>query len=188
MEAPVSSPPRSGPPASVLTRPGRPSSSPIRSDGRRPRDARRPRQQAILEIIEDSVVQNQAQLVAFLQRRGIAAAQATVSRDIKRLGLIKRPARRGYRYASPETVSSRRRGRRQLRQACEQFLTKIDSGDSLLVLRTLTGRANALAVAIDESNIAEITGTLAGDDTVLLVMREAENRAKVRQMLEEMVS
>lgn len=150
--------------------------------------SRHTREQAILEIIEANVVHNQAQLVGFLQARGIATTQATVSRDIKRLGLIKRPALDAYRYASPETVSGRRRGRQQLRQACEQFLTKISSGDSLLVLRTLTGRANALAVAIDECNISEITGTLAGDDTVLLVMRETEDRAKVRQMLEEMVS
>jgi len=153
--------------------------------------SRRMREQTILELIEEHVIENQGQLVSRLQALGIAATQATVSRDIKHLGLIKRQARSGgYRYASAEMFSqSGRRGpRRQLRSTCEQFLTKISSGDSLLVLRTLTGRANALAVAIDECNISEITGTLAGDDTVLLVMRETEDRAKVRQMLEEMVS
>lgn len=149
--------------------------------------SRHTREQAILEIIEANVVHNQAQLVGFLQARGIATTQATVSRDIKRLGLIKRPARDAYRYASPETVSGRRRGRQQLRQACEQFLTKISSGDSLLVLKTLSGRANAVAVALDESNITEIAGTLAGDDTILVVTRAPGDREKVRAMLEEMV-
>ena len=150
--------------------------------------SRHTREQAILEVIEANVVHNQAQLVGLLQARGIDTSQTTVSRDIKRLGLIKRPARGAYRYAAPETVAGRRRGRQHLRSACEQFLTKISSGESLLVLRTLTGRANALAVAIDECGIAEITGTLAGDDTVLLVMRETKDRVKVREMLEEMVS
>ena len=64
--------------------------------------------------------------------------------------------------------------------------TKIDAGDSLLVLRTLSGRANALAVAIDECGIDEVVGTLAGDDTVLLVMRETADRERVREMLEEL--
>ena len=152
--------------------------------------SRRMREQTILELIEEHVIQNQAQLVSRLQALGIAATQATVSRDIKHLGLIKRQTRGGgYRYASSEMFSqSGRRGpRRQLRNTCAQFLTKISTGDSLLVLKTLTGRANALAVALDESNIAEIAGTLAGDDTILVVTREPGDREKVKAMLEEMV-
>lgn len=156
--------------------------------------SRRLREQAILEVIKEAVVQNQAQLVEHLAGRGFPATQATVSRDIKRLGLIKRPARRGgYRYASPESFANaaavggrRERGTKELRHACEQFLTKIDDGDSLLVLRTLTGRANALAVAIDECGIDEVVGTLAGDDTVLLVMREKSDRETVRELLEKL--
>ena len=156
--------------------------------------SRRLREQAILEVVEEVVVENQSQLVEHLAGRGFAATQATVSRDIKRLGLIKRPARRGgYRYASPASfanatanVSSSERSTKELRHACEQFLTKIDDGDSLLVLRTLTGRANALAVAIDECAIDEVVGTLAGDDTVLLVMRKISDRQKVRELLEEL--
>lgn len=152
--------------------------------------SRRMREQTILELIEEHVIENQGQLVSRLQALGIAATQATVSRDIKHLGLIKRQARSGgYRYASAEMFSqSGRRGpRRQLRSTCEQFLTKISTGDSLLVLKTLSGRANALAVALDESNIPEIAGTLAGDDTILVVTREPGDREKVRAMLEEMV-
>ena len=90
--------------------------------------------------------------------------------------------------AAQSFTNPSRRGRRQLRSACNQFLVKIDSGDSLLVLKTLTGRANALAVALDECGIAEIAGTLAGDDTILVVMREVSDRTKVKAMLEKMVS
>ncbi len=108
--------------------------------------------------------------------------------------MIKRPARRGgYRYASPESFanatangSGNERSTRELRHACEQFLTKIDDGNSLLVLRTLSGRANALAVAIDECAIDEVVGTLAGDDTVLMVMRETSDRQRVRELLEKL--
>ncbi len=153
--------------------------------------SRRMREQTILELIEEHVIQNQGQLVSRLQALGIAATQATVSRDIKHLGLIKRQARGGgYRYATLEMSSqSGRPGRRShLRSTCEQFLTKISSGDSLLVLKTLSGRANAVAVALDESNIAEIAGTLAGDDTILVVTRAPGDREKVRAMLEEMVA
>jgi len=152
--------------------------------------SRRIREQAILEIIADHVVSSQAQLVALLRERDIAATQATVSRDIKSLGLIKRPAGAGgYRYAPPGTVARReRRGRRQLRAGCDQFLTKIDEGDALLVLKTLVGRANALAVAIDESGIPEVVSTLAGDDTILVVTRRVEDRAKLRALLEELVA
>ena len=148
------------------------------------------REQTILELVEEHVIQNQGQLVSRLQALGIAATQATVSRDIKHLGLIKRQARDGgYRYASPEMFSQAGRPgpRRQLRTTCAQYLTKIQAGDSLLVLKTLSGRANALAVALDESNIAEIAGTLAGDDTILVVTRAPGDREKVRAMLEEMV-
>ena len=77
-------------------------------------------------------------------------------------------------------------GRQDLRVACEQFLTKIDYGESLLVLKTPSGRANALAVAIDECGVDGVVGTLAGDDTVLLVMRRSQDRESVREMLEEM--
>ena len=150
--------------------------------------SRRLREQAILEIVDEKVVRNQAELVRHLSSRGFPIGQATASRDVQRLGLIKRPARRGgYRYASPQSFSgSVANGRSELRQACEQFLTKIDTGESLLVLKTPNGRANALAVAIDECGIDEIVGTLAGDDTVLLIMREKTDRESVRELLEEM--
>ena len=150
--------------------------------------SRRLREQAILEVIDDSVVRNQAQLVEQLAQRGFAATQATVSRDIKRLGLIKRPARRGgYRYASALSLGAvPNSSRGELRHACEQFLTKIDTGSALLVLKTLSGRANALAVAIDECDVEGVVATLAGDDTVLLVLRESEDQAKLVQMFEQL--
>lgn len=151
--------------------------------------SRRLREQAILDIVETEIVANQRALVEHLRRRGIRASQGTVSRDVKRLGLIKRPrASGGYRYAVAETSPrSEQRNRRQLESACEQFLTKIETGESLLVLKTLSGRANAVAIALDECDLPEIAGTLAGDDTILVVAKDGERRRTLRELLEEMV-
>lgn len=142
-----------------------------------------------MEIVEGEVVSNQRALVDLLAARGLRATQATISRDIKRLGLIKRPARRGgYRYSVPESaLPASRRGESQLRSACEQFVTKIDSGASLLILKTLSGSANAVAVAIDECGLPEVVGTLAGDDTILVIARDDGDRSRLRSILEEMV-
>ena len=151
--------------------------------------SRRVREQAILELIDAEPVGNQDEIVDRLRGRGIAATQATVSRDVKRLGLVKPPAGGGgYRYAAPAVrPRSPQRGRRQLKMMSEQFLTKVESGGALLVLKTLSGRANALAVALDEARLEEIVGTIAGDDTILVIARDGRDRDKLRKMFVEMV-
>jgi transcriptional regulator of arginine metabolism len=150
---------------------------------------RRLREQAILELIEAQAVSNQDEIVERLRARKIQATQATVSRDVKRLGLVKTPAGGGgYRYAAPAVrPRSTQRGRRQLKIACEQFLTKVEPGGALLVLKTLSGRANALAVALDEYRLDEIVGTIAGDDTILVIARDQRDRDKVRKLFDELV-
>jgi transcriptional regulator of arginine metabolism len=70
---------------------------------------------------------------------------------------------------------------------CEQFVTKIEPGGALLVLKTLSGRANAVAVALDECRLEEIVGTIAGDDTILVIARDQRGRDKVRKLFDEMV-
>ena len=151
--------------------------------------SRRVREQAILELIDAEPVGNQDEIVDRLRGRGIPATQATVSRDIKRLGLVKTPAGGGgYRYAAPAVrPRSPQRGRRQLKIMSEQFLTKVEPGGALLVLKTLSGRANALAVALDEARLEEIVGTIAGDDTILVIARDARDRDKVKKLFDEMV-
>jgi transcriptional regulator of arginine metabolism len=151
--------------------------------------SRRIREQAILELIDAEPVSNQDAIVDRLRDRGIQATQATVSRDIKRLGLVKTPAGAGgYRYAAPALrPRSTQRGRRQLKMMSEQFVTKIESGGALLVLKTLTGRANAVAVALDECRLEEIVGTIAGDDTILVIARDVRDRDKIKKMFDQMV-
>jgi transcriptional regulator of arginine metabolism len=151
--------------------------------------SRRLREQAILDLIEAEPVSNQDTIADRLRERGIQATQATVSRDIKRLGLVKAPAAAGgYRYAAPAVIPrSTQRGRRQLKAACEQFVTKIELGGSLLILKTLNGRANAVAVALDEYQVDGIVGTIAGDDTILVIARNDRDRAKIKKLFDEMV-
>ena len=151
--------------------------------------SRRVREQAILELIESEGVSNQDEIVERLRARNIQATQATVSRDVKRLGLVKTPAGGGgYRYAAPAVrPRSTQRGRRQLKLMSEQFLTKVETGGALLVLKTLSGRANALAVALDECRLDEIVGTIAGDDTILVIARDQRDRDKVKKLFDDMV-
>jgi transcriptional regulator of arginine metabolism len=152
--------------------------------------SRRVREQAILELIDSEAVSNQDEIVERLRRRNIQATQATVSRDVKRLGLVKTPAGGGggYRYSAPAVrPRSTQRGRRQLKMMCEQFVTKIEPGGALLVLKTLSGRANAVAVALDECRLDEIVGTIAGDDTILIIARDPRDRDKVKKLFDEMV-
>ena len=150
--------------------------------------SRRVREQAILELIDSEAVSNQDEIVERLRQRNIQATQATVSRDVKRLGLVKTPAGGGggYRYSAPAVrPRSTQRGRRQLKMMCEQFVTKIEPGGALLVLKTLSGRANAVAVALDECRIEEIVGTIAGDDTILVIARSDRRAAELVKRLEE---
>ena len=130
------------------------------------------RQSKILEIIESEPIDTQEQLQQRLQAQGIACTQATISRDIKQLHLIKEPVGQGrYRY----TVSSQRTRLNvadKLRSICRESITSIDAAQNIVVIKTMSGLANAAGAALDSMSIPEIVGSLAGDDTVLLVMRD----------------
>lgn len=136
---------------------------------------RRERERLILEIVSAETIHTQAELVAALARRGIEVTQATVSRDVKRLGLVKLPAVDGaYRYAPPEVVNGEGGGpaaEENLRAAFREFVTGLDLAQGIVIVRTYAGCANAVAVAIDEARIAGVAATLAGDDTIFVLAR-----------------
>lgn len=131
------------------------------------------RQAKILEIIAQEPIDTQEQLQERLQAQGITCTQATISRDIKQLHLIKEPAGGGkYRYA----VSSQRTRLNvadKLRSICRESITSIDSAQNIVVIKTMSGLANAAGAALDSMSIPEIVGSLAGDDTLFLVMRDS---------------
>jgi transcriptional regulator of arginine metabolism len=129
------------------------------------------RQGWILELIEREPLHSQELLRRRLQKAGFEATQATISRDIKELGLVKRAGdgayqRPGAEHVSPATVLS------ALERAATEFLRRVDRVQHLVVVRTGAGQAQALALAIDRARLPEAVGTIAGDDTILVVARD----------------
>ena len=130
------------------------------------------RQAKIMEIIANTNVETQEQLLQLLQEAGFTCTQATISRDIKELRIVKELTSLGsYRYTAaarevPSTFSNR------LNTIFRECVTGFDYSQNLMVIKTLPGLAGAAASAIDGMNMSVILGTLAGDDTVLVVMRD----------------
>lgn len=145
------------------------------------------RQAKILAIIEREPIDTQEQLQQRLQEEGIRCTQATISRDIKQLHLIKEPIGQGkYRYA----VSVQRNQLNvadKLRTIFRESITSVDHAQNLVVLKTMPGLANAAASALDNMNIPYLVGSLAGDDTALLVLRDTESAKSFCDEIHEML-
>jgi transcriptional regulator of arginine metabolism len=142
------------------------------------------REQAILDIIRHRPVATQLELVAALGERGIVATQATVSRDIQQLGLVKVPlGDGGHRYDRPAALDAAPSAARHALAEAMQVVTGLAPGEALLVVRTLPGRAAAVAIALDDAAPDGLVGTVAGDDTVLVVARDGAARDRLRALL-----
>ena len=132
------------------------------------------RQSKILEIISAENIETQEQLLSRLQDYGITSTQATISRDIKQMHLIKEPVGHGvYKYA----VSGNRTKlnfAEKLRTIFRESVTSIDTAQNIVVLKTMPGLASGACSALDNMNINEMVGSIAGDDTAVLVMRDRE--------------
>lgn len=133
------------------------------------------RQAEVLRIIEELDVETQDQLLAELRGRGVESTQATISRDIKELHLIKELTGYGaYKYAvSGRKASLNAVGR--LRTIFKEGVISFDRAQNIVVLRTMPGLASAACAAIDSMEIVDLVGSLAGDDTAMLVMRDNES-------------
>jgi len=141
------------------------------------------RQSAILELVDREAITSQELLRERLKLRGIEATQATLSRDIRDLGLIKQAADGAYRRAGAD---SRPAGdpEGECRTAVDDYLRRYDVVDQLVVLKTDAGQAQPLAVAIDRAGLSEIVGTIAGDDTILVICRSAPDAAGLSKRLD----
>ena len=146
------------------------------------------RQAAILEIISDQEIKTQEELSAQLQKRGFQTTQATISRDIKELRLMKIASPSGgYQYSTPDQNRSSTYMTR-LKTIFQQSVVKLDRAQNLVVLKTLVGMANAAAAAIDAMEMKDIVGTLAGDDTILIILRSNEEAERFCQLITEVLS
>ncbi|MBQ9264719.1 MAG: arginine repressor [Clostridia bacterium] len=144
------------------------------------------RQTAILSLIEQNDIETQEELAAKLKEMGIAVTQATVSRDIKELRLLKvLSGKGGYKYATADKAEHGLTDR-FVRMFKESVLS-INFANNIIVIKTLSGSANVAAEAIDSMRMPEILGTMAGDNTILVIVQneaEAEKAvASFREML-----
>jgi len=140
------------------------------------------RQGTILRLVQQQPLSTQADVAEALRAAGIDAVQATVSRDIAQLGLVKvRNAEGRLVYSLPGAADLRRLG--ELTSALRRWAVALDSSTNLLVVQTPPGCANALAQAIDQARLPEILGTVAGDNTIMVIAREASSGAAIEQQL-----
>jgi transcriptional regulator of arginine metabolism len=129
------------------------------------------RQALILDLLGREPVRNQEQLRRGLRAVGVVATQATLSRDIKELGLVKRASDGAYqRPMAPQTSGGGTLS--AFSRAVTEFVTGVDRVQHMIVLRTGPGQAHAAAVAIDRAQLPEVVGTIAGDDTILVIARD----------------
>ena len=142
--------------------------------------SKRERQAAILELIREERVTNQEDLRTHLHTRGFDVAQATLSRDLRDLRLVKVPGADG---SSHYTLPDEWENAPPLEDLVPTLMTGAEASGNLLVVRTLNGGAQAVAGAIDWEEWPEILGTVAGDDTILIVLRDARHAETVIQRL-----
>ncbi len=146
------------------------------------------RQEKILEIIAAEPIETQEQLLEALRAAGMSVTQATISRDIKELHLVKEQTGRGsYHYVvSVHKATFNNSGK--LQTIFRESVNSFDCAQNIVVLKTMSGLASAACAALDSMNISVLVGSLAGDDTVLLVMRDNESALAfcddIRKMIE----
>jgi len=142
------------------------------------------RQACILELIDREPVRSQEQLRSRLRHRGFEATQATLSRDIKELGLVKQSADGAYRLPGEAPAGPAEGAASALQRAAAEYASGVVCVQQLVVVRTGTGQAQALAIAIDRARLREVVGTVAGDDTILVVSRDARHARALTRRLE----
>ena len=136
------------------------------------------RRAAILRIIRESTVHNQDDLVKVLRKQGFEATQSSVSRDLRELGV----AKAGDRYILPADGA----GEVNPFAAVAQFVLGLrTAGSSLTVIKTASGHAQSVTVAIDQANWAEVVGTISGDDTIFIATEDGRDQRKLRERLRD---
>lgn len=144
------------------------------------------RQNKILEIITNKAIGTQEELAEELRRQGLEVTQATVSRDIRELRLFKNLTSTGSpRYAVPQD-SVHNQGDRMTRMFRDSVL-RLDESLNLLVIKTLPGTAQAVASTIDDAGWPDILGTVAGDDTILVVIKGLEKVGEIKARMSQMI-
>jgi transcriptional regulator of arginine metabolism len=141
------------------------------------------RQTLVLDLVDREAITSQEQLRNRLRDKGIQVTQATLSRDLRDLGLARVRTEDGVRYVVPEALADD--SRPALDATLAQFFASMDGVSELIVLRTFPGGAQPVAEAIDAEGWPEVLGTIGGENTILVVCRSAEARTEVTKRLRE---
>ena len=153
------------------------------------------RRDEMLRIIREAEVRSQDELQRLLRHRGYRAAQPTVSRDLRELGVAKGPSGYVLPVSAPAAVpapvpapvfeNAAVRGEEKLLRAVREFVLAVEPAGSLVVLRTPPADASPVARAVDEAALSEIVGTISGDDTIFLAVRSAAAAARLARRLRD---
>jgi transcriptional regulator of arginine metabolism len=144
-------------------------------------DLKERRQRAIAELIRSGALANQEELAERLSELGFAVTQATVSRDLEQIGAVKVRRAGQLSYALPDQV--RERQRTGLGPLVRDFVRSIDAAANLVVIKTPPGSAHLIGVALDQSDLSEIVGTICGDDTLFVACSSSELAAGLASRL-----
>ena len=147
------------------------------------------RHQAILELVGSGPVPSQEELQRLLHKKGFDAGQATLSRDIRELGLVKTVE--GYSLPGNSNGNGNGHGEAPLPSASRlvrEFVTSVRAAQNLLVTKTSVGSAQPVAAALDGENWPEAIGTIAGDDTILIVCTDSRSAGRLASRIQEMLA
>lgn len=141
---------------------------------------KRQRQAVILRVVEANVVADQRRLAELLEKEGFRVSQTTLSRDVRELGLAKGRDREGrLRYGTADGMVARVESDAGLRRMAQEFLLSCEPTGNMVVIKTTPGNASGLAAALDAANLEGVSGTVAGDDTVLVVCAAGADSRKM---------
>ena len=142
------------------------------------------RQKRILNLVRSQVVMSQQELNVLLTRSGVRTTQATLSRDLRDLNVVKTAG--GYRQ--PADLPNSKNDESRIRRTISQFMTDVDAANNLVVIRTSPGSAHPVALSLDGSGWEDIVGTVAGDDTVLVVTRNVQAARNLKKRIQALTS
>ena len=137
-------------------------------------DAKARRQRAIEELLRTSRLTSQEELAARLAGMGIAVTQATISRDLDELGAIKIRTGRETRYSMPDQLGGDSWAGRQLETIARDWVRSVEAAGNLVVIKTPPGSAHLVGVALDQAELAQVAGTICGDDTIFAAVRDLQ--------------
>jgi transcriptional regulator of arginine metabolism len=145
------------------------------------------RQRLIEELVENEFISTQAEIAEHLNNRGIRVTQATISRDVNELRLVRLPAGNGqHRYRSTP-LAAQEDVMGELSQRFKLFVRDLDRGEHTIVITTDEGHASGIAYVIDKLDRDEIVGTLAGQNTILVIARSSQDAEEVLREFEELL-